>query len=348
MQDNSNWSRNIQGRIYHNGSAGEEALWENIRVLHTEHPDWTGGHIAEYLRCSPGLVSKVFKRERDGEVTPRKHGPQQLHNPRPHTFSNFLPIFQSYLEEGTPVGKLAAKFYGDTGETFHSSTVYKNVGKHMNLTPQVGMRVDPRKFTDENMEYYLSFLDWRMNLSLDDILGIKTFDECRVDQTSMFVVCCLLFVVHCLLFVVHLLFSFYVHSINNTHFIDLGKVKVWAVRGETPVVEGWKKSAITQSYTVTILTTLTNDPPLAYNIIEGNSNAQYHLNFFSNTAQQHIHEGDTVLGDNLNYHCYGWSADCVQLVVRDKKARYTMQPKVKCVLFVSVELTIVVVVCSRS
>lgn len=114
------------------------------------------------------------------------------------------------------------------------------------------------------------------------------------------------------------------------------------MRGDYPNVDQWKKSMIlfaylfiviiklgpdTLSYSVTVLTMLDDNPPLVYDIVEGSSNGFKYVDFFTGTALPHIHKKDIVLGDNLNYHCRGWSAHTVRNLIHEVPALYKMQPK---------------------
>jgi len=175
------WRTNNEGRIYKNG-VGDEGLWRNIVNLAGQKRK--NCEIARELKCSPGLVTKVLKKHtEEANPTPHKNGGNGV---RPHLIRNYLDVVQNMVDNGTEVKHLGGKLTEEIGVTFHSSTIYRLVGKDLNKSLQKGRKVDPRKYSDENVEYYLDYLYFQRNLSVDDAFGLKTYDECNVAVTGNF------------------------------------------------------------------------------------------------------------------------------------------------------------------
>lgn len=127
-----------------------------------------------------------------------------------------------------------------------------------------------------------------------------------------------------------MLYSPATHALHSSClylFVDLGDVEVWAARGERPTVEHWKGGSYVESYTVTVLTMLDDKFPLTYAIKQGSSNSSNFVKFWLEDAASFLHEGDIIIGDNMNYHCKGWSAEVTHYFLNSIGAKYYMLPK---------------------
>jgi hypothetical protein len=113
--------------------------------------------IASILRCSRGLVNKVVKKyEGDPNTipTPKKNGG---HGNRAHLFKHYLPVVKDFVDGGIEVKNIAAHLTDQISPSFYPSTVYRHTATDLKKSLQKGKKVDPRKFSDENMEYYLDY-----------------------------------------------------------------------------------------------------------------------------------------------------------------------------------------------
>jgi len=106
-----------------------------------------------------------------------------------------------------------------------------------------------------------------------------------------------------------------------------GRISVWSRKGFPFVLEKLKKSEVIEAYTITGLTLLDNEKPLVYDIINGASNGENFTDFFTQQCNGCLFKGDTVIGDNMNFHVEGWSCDVINEVLSDKGVKYYALPK---------------------
>ena len=88
-----------------------------------------------------------------------------------------------------------------------------------------------------------------------------------------------------------------------------------------------KKSEVLESFTITGLTTLKNEFPFIYNIIEGSSNGENFVDFMLNDCLEVIYPGDWIIGDNMNYHVSGWSYETIAPIFEEMEIHYKALPK---------------------
>jgi transposase len=180
------WSRNHHGKAYKKG-VGEEGLWCNIVEL--SEGGKSKADIINMLRCSHRLVDKVLKKYKEDPTTiptPKKNGG---YGTRAHSFKNYVKVAKDFLASGGELKHVVAHLVTEVGPSFHPSTAYRHAHTDLKQSLQKGRKVDPRKFSDENMAYYLDYLHFQTTIAMDidKALEVKTFDECKVAQTGSYI-----------------------------------------------------------------------------------------------------------------------------------------------------------------
>lgn len=175
--DGKHFAYNNNGQLYAVGVA-DPAKWLQIQELHKKYPDKRMRWLSKEAKCSVSTVHKALHQEQ-----PKKHG-TGVHE---HTFdSTLVQLGNHYLGlEGSKVDDLPYIYENCLGENFHRSTYYRHLDKDFKASRQKGIYEDPRKWLPRNAFYYGDFLTYQYSLTDEEAFSVKTFDECRVDLTSM-------------------------------------------------------------------------------------------------------------------------------------------------------------------
>ena len=109
--------------------------------------------------------------------------------------------------------------------------------------------------------------------------------------------------------------------------VDLGRKKVRVVQGEDrPGVER-DRLGDGEAYTINLMVMADDSPSFCYNIVAGASSGKRFVQFWLTEAYHYLHDGDTVILDNMNFHVTGVWSDLVQSFFKDLNVNYYALPK---------------------
>ncbi len=124
------------------------------------------------------------------------------------------------------------------------------------------VQLQKEKYTEENMEKYRWYAGWLME---QDPYKLKFFDECYVDRR------------------------------------DFNRTRGRSDKGK-PAEEEQYWGAGQSRYTVNMVTSLSHNPPIIYEIVDGPMNSLKLLDFFIVYVLPELKEGDTMVMDNCGFH----------------------------------------------
>lgn len=162
---------NQKGRAYALGKT-DEVLRERVKSTMGAMPGMTVRQLAAICSCSTGGVSKILNQT----MTTKKRQPRFT-----KAHENLL---LTIIDNGTHTSLCGIKreFEALTNETFSLST-FSSVLSRL-CSKQATILIDPRKFNDENVKYYLRYCHWQSSLTPQEAMTLAFFDEARVDVTS--------------------------------------------------------------------------------------------------------------------------------------------------------------------
>jgi len=163
--------RNKQGRLFWRGQA-DPPLAQAVKEEKARNPMATIRQISTMTGASIGLVHKtIHKQAVARHVIQKQHslGAPAL------AFAISNPGFSRLYE-------LQRAYKSASGEYFHISSFSRLLSRKM--TKQRAKRVDPRKFSQANTDYYLRYAHWMETLQPCEALKLAFFDEARVDLTG--------------------------------------------------------------------------------------------------------------------------------------------------------------------
>ncbi len=163
------------GRVYRPGKI-DETLRQHVLEVIDKHPDLSERAIAKLTMASPSFVHSIRRPAPPLTPVPHKH---TLNTKESRVYLTALCDSQ----KPESLAQIQSSFEKDFGERFDTRT-FGRAMETAQLTKQVAIKVDPRKFTEGNCDYYLRFRHWQECLTTADSLHLCFFDEAHVDKTS--------------------------------------------------------------------------------------------------------------------------------------------------------------------
>jgi len=156
-----------------------------------------------------------------------------------------------------------------------------------NWVRRVTEYIHRNKLSDANVAYYRDYVGW---IAQQDGVRVKFFDESNFNER-----------------------------------VFRGK------RGRTekgvPIIEQQGRGTISKSYSLCLLTTLDQDPPFYFDIIEGSCDGSKYVEFWCRAVENFIvRAGDIVVVDNCKTHASSWSAVVVEQLLRSAGVQYVFLP----------------------
>jgi hypothetical protein len=312
----------------------DPVLHAHIKQTLAQHPHLTLNSIADKTHASRTQVRNIKLQQSQQQQEQQQEEKQQQHNNnkkkqkniRAHTIGSEGDFFlQTICNSETPLTlpQLQQTLTQCTNQTFTKQTIRDHL-RELGIVHQVAIRVDPRKLTSENINYYLHYLHWMSQLTPDQVIHLCFFDECRVDKTGIFCSYCAKkrsFVLQpC---VGDNIFIFY--FLNDK--IDAGAVVVWGHRGCRPTTPAYKRSFVTETFNVTVLISLSLQPPVRFTMQKEAGNSFTFVEFIRGCLED-FPQGLTVIGDNCSFHCKGefCQFNIYQRYSKKKKSKQSMNP----------------------
>lgn len=166
--------QNTRGRYFRWGKKNP-LLGDLIRQSKKDNPHWTITEIANQTQAS---VSTVHKSIYQKEKVKKKERQHVLGEPALH-----LALALISDAEQSSLTSIKQQIDSALGENFHLSS-YSRLLKNR-VSKRVAKRVDPRKFSEQNMEYFLKYVYWQNCLPIDDSMKLAFLDEARIDRTGV-------------------------------------------------------------------------------------------------------------------------------------------------------------------
>lgn len=93
------------------------------------------------------------------------------------------------------------------------------------------------------------------------------------------------------------------------------------------IIEEQGRGVISKSYSLLLLTTLNQDPPIYFDIIEGSCDGSKYVEFWCKLIENNvIRAGDIVVVDNCKTHASSWSAFVVEQLLTSAGIQYVFLP----------------------
>lgn len=266
------------GRVFKPGQK-DEVLRQHIQEISAQFPELSVSNIATIAKCSNALAHNILKKP--------KHDRVRL--PREHSLGEADLLFISELCSSTPNSTLRSirdSHSAAFGSTFHISSFSRLIKGR--ITKQVANRVDPRKLSPENCEYFLQYLHWQQSLSFEMSLKLCFFDEARIDLTSESTW--------------YLFRNCFWRQLDRC--TDTGQIHMYSQRGVRPTLLSQRRSFVQESYSLTVLTTMVDTLPLVFNIQKETGTSFTFVDFLADVLP-YLSPNAIVIGDNCSFHCKG-------------------------------------------
>ena len=280
------------GRSYTPG-VPDGGLFQQVRFLWRTEPSLS---VWQVHQRTGGAVSQIYRIQHmmfDGLVAApaiRRWGDRQYIQKAMRRY--IQAVFDSFGPTGGYVSlvEFAMRISRLVGHRVHLLEVSNVLVHQLRLRERKGIYEHPNKWKNGNLQYYCRFLLWRASYTPIVHVRFVFFDEVRVNRGN------------------------------------LGRVHVRG-RDRGTVVHDYHRQG-GESWTINFMTNLLSDPPFFFTIVPGSSNAFRYVDFWTRAVREgHLHQGQVVLVDNMNFHVKGWSANVVQKLLAIHQINYKALPK---------------------